>query len=216
MRGDGRRSPVRCGLHRPCGAHDRGDGGVPRLPCGPEVLAAGRRRVVVPGQGREPEVGVGDLHRSAGAIPADGDNVPGCEAFPGASPQPFLEQLRGLAQMVSAETAMPMKYLGWCTTRTRRRLTLRWWRGPAEHPCRGAPGRLRRGRGRADADGAVDRDGADPGVTPKPDLAACCDTDAVRFGGCGSEACRGWCSACRVGCDPEAGRAVERTTCPVG
>lgn len=38
--------------------------------------------------------------------------VPELKTFPGASPAPFLEQLRGLSQMVSAETALPISYLG--------------------------------------------------------------------------------------------------------
>ena len=47
------------------------------------------------------------------AINRDEDgNLPEIKSFSGASPQPFLEQLRGLAQMVSAETSLPIAYLG--------------------------------------------------------------------------------------------------------
>lgn len=47
------------------------------------------------------------------AINRDEDgNAPDIKTFSGASPAPFLEQLRGLAQMVSAEGALPIAYLG--------------------------------------------------------------------------------------------------------
>jgi len=39
-------------------------------------------------------------------------NLPDVKTFAGASPAPFLEQLRGLAQMMSAEAAIPVAYLG--------------------------------------------------------------------------------------------------------
>jgi hypothetical protein len=47
------------------------------------------------------------------AIPATEDGqVPTIQQFQGASPQPFIEQMRMLAQMVSAESALPISYLG--------------------------------------------------------------------------------------------------------
>lgn len=47
------------------------------------------------------------------AISRDEDGeLPKLESFTGASPGPFLEQLRGLSQIVSAETALPISYLG--------------------------------------------------------------------------------------------------------
>lgn len=47
------------------------------------------------------------------AIPATDDGVvPTVQQFSGASPAPFIEQLRALAQMVSAESALPISYLG--------------------------------------------------------------------------------------------------------
>lgn len=42
----------------------------------------------------------------------ENDETPEVKHFPGASPKPFLEQLRGLAQLVSSETALPISYLG--------------------------------------------------------------------------------------------------------
>lgn len=48
------------------------------------------------------------------AIPAseNSDKLPTIQQFAGASPEPFILQLRALAQMVSAESALPISYLG--------------------------------------------------------------------------------------------------------
>jgi hypothetical protein len=96
-------------------------------------------------------------------------NVPDLKTFPGASPTPFLEQLRGLAQIVSAETALPISYLG-----------LVHDANPASADAAlVAEARLNIRTEQRQADFGEDegelmrlalwvRDGADPGVTPMP------------------------------------------------
>lgn len=47
------------------------------------------------------------------SIPLDDDgNKPEIGQFPASSPQPYLEQVRGLSQLVAAEAAIPSSYLG--------------------------------------------------------------------------------------------------------
>lgn len=97
-------------------------------------------------------------------------DAPDVKMFPGASPAPFLEQLRGLAQMVSAETALPISYLGLvhdanpasadAALVSESRLNLR-----AEERQRD----FGEDEGELMRLGLWIRDGADPGVTPMPD-----------------------------------------------
>lgn len=96
--------------------------------------------------------------------------LPTIEQFQGASPQPFVEQLRVLAQLVSAESALPISYLG-----------LVHDANPASADA-ALVGEARlniRAEERMDDFGEDEgelirmglwiRDGRDPGVTPRPD-----------------------------------------------
>ncbi|MBW3663564.1 MAG: phage portal protein [Actinobacteria bacterium] len=105
------------------------------------------------------------------AISSDGSgNTPKVETFDGASPTPFLEQLRGLAQMVSAETALPISYLGLvhdanpasadAALVSEARLNLRAEERQAD---------FGEDEGELMRIAVWIRDGKDPGVTPTPD-----------------------------------------------
>lgn len=52
------------------------------------------------------------LGRMLALSKGEGEEMPEVGQFPANSPAPYLEQLRGLAQMMSAESALPIAYLG--------------------------------------------------------------------------------------------------------
>lgn len=97
----------------------------------------------------------------------DGQN-PDVKQFAGSSPAPFIEQLRGLAQMLAAEAGIPTSYLGMVTDNP-----------PSADSIRALESRLiKRTERRQATFGAEEglllrlaiwaRDGEDPGVTPRP------------------------------------------------
>lgn len=94
--------------------------------------------------------------------------VPDVKHFPGQGPAPFIEGIRGLAQMVAGEAGMPTSYLGLLTENP-----------PSADSVRALESRLiKRAERRHSTFGPQEgwlmrlaiwvRDGADPGVTPIP------------------------------------------------
>lgn len=109
------------------------------------------------------------IGRIKAITPSEDGKNPDVKSFSGSSPAPFIEQLKGLAQMLAAEAGMPTSYLGMVTDNP-----------PSADSVRALESRLIKRAERRQATFGPDegqlmrlaiwiRDRQDPGVTPLPD-----------------------------------------------